>query len=921
MNVPDRTLDRLKPWVTSLPESLEYSSFCIKLNTKRPLLLSIEPSNEPPPVDGTSNQRIIRPEHGLYLGRFLEDTFNELVATPTPFTLEEHDLLTHVFICGVTGTGKTVLGKAILEEAALTGVPAIAVDLKGDISALALMMTGDDPKEILPYVHREPDKTPDEIAVEIAGRHKSNLEKWGLTRDFILEAKGRIAVNVFTPRSNDGFRLSLSAFPEPPDNLSEIKEQNPDAYDSLLDFLAQQFVARLQLRKGLMEKARGYVFDILKTCFERDTPMLGYDGVKRVLDEFSSPELGIDQIGGLDTSAYISESDRKHLANAVNGLLTGARRRMYEGFPVDIEGLIHNQREVSKTPICVINVQHLEFQEQAYVVGYLAHLISFWMRKQPGTYRPRLIFYVDEIGGGGGKQAFFPSVAVSPCKPALNILLRQGRAYGVSCIFATQNPGDIDYKGLSNCDTWMVGRLRTDLDRRKIKQGAADAEIEFESASAYLPTLTAGQFLVKTSGTKWQIIQERWLLSLHRPLTGQELRQLKAAYEREAEHLLNEASERCNQGKLSDSAALLRKLITEYPYSSLIARAYLMLARSLIKSGKQSEAKAELQELLKRWPDDAEHAEAKLLLGSCHERDSELDKALETYREAQLLATDPDLKEQARNHAELCSARITWPTLRTGEKITWWILGKKPEDGDLVELQVKDDEILARTHHSRLSELDLSLPPPLEYHMLVKSGPPASSDLEDAKGLDWAEKQAFTLQGILSKGDLDSAEKLARKIIQRLNERRLPAVPAVLAALQSVEKAVNARRDTVRSNVLQIEAKQFEYDIARLMTKMGYKAHCTEATGDDGVDVFAIKNQQKVVIQCKRWRHRPVGRAVIDELGGTAHRHQATGAILATTSYFSESAIKAARELKIDLWDFDHLCHLFREYSLGRLKA
>ncbi len=921
INVQDRTLDGLKRWIGSLPEDMEYSSFRITVNEKRPLSLNIEPSNEPVFPEGSSEQRMRRPECGLYLGRLLEDRFHELVATLTPFALAEQDLLTHVFICGVTGTGKTVLGKAILEESALKGVPAIAVDLKGDISALALMMTGDDPKEILPYVHPENNKTPDAIAAEEAEKHRRNLEKWGLTREFVAAGKERIAVNVFTPRSNDGFRLSLSAFPEPPDNLSEMSELDPDAYDSLLEFLDKQFVARLQLRRGLIEKAQGYVFEILKTCFERQIPMLGYDGVKRVLDEFSSPELGIDQIGGLDTSTYISQSDRQHLANAVNGLLTGARRRMYEGWPVSIDGLIRNQNEANKTPLCVINVAHLEFREQAYVVGYLAHLISFWMRKLPGTYSPRLIFYIDEIGGGGGKEAFFPSVAVSPCKPALNILLRQGRAYGVSCIFATQNPGDIDYKGLSNCDTWMVGRLRTDLDRRKIKQGAADAEIEFESASAYLPTLSAGQFLVKTPGSRWQIIEERWLLSLHRPLASQELRQLKAAYEGEAARLLSEATERLNRGKLSDSAVLLLRLISEYPYSSLIARATLMRARVLIEDGKHPEAKAELLELLKRWTDDSERAEAKFLIGSCHERDSEFAIALESYKDAQLLATEPELKEQARLHAEYCGTRIAWPTLRVTEKLIWWILGKKPEDGDLVELQLKDDVILTRAYHSRLAKLDLSLPSPLEYDTLVKRIPPESPEPDDAETLDWAEKQAVRLEGILSRDDLDSAEKLARKIIQRLNEGRLPAVKSVLAALRRVDEAINVRRDSVCSSVLQIEAREFEYDIARLVTKMGYRAYATKATGDDGVDVFATKDGERLVIQCKRWRNKAVGRAVVDELGGTARRYEATGAILATTSYFSEDAIKAAQELKITLWDFDRLCHLFREYSLGRLEA
>lgn len=129
------------------------------------------------------------------------------------------------------------------------------------------------------------------------------------------------------------------------------------------------------------------------------------------------------------------------------------------------------------------------------------------------------------------------------------------------------------------------------------------------------------------------------------------------------------------------------------------------------------------------------------------------------------------------------------------------------------------------------------------------------------------------------------------------------------------------RREKVRASITHVAAHQFEYDIARLVTKMGYTARATKISGDDGVDVFATKNGEKLVIQCKRWRKNAVGRAVVDELGGTARRYQATGAVLATTSCFSEDAMRAARELNIELWDFDKLCGLFRKYALGRLNV
>jgi hypothetical protein len=151
------------------------------------------------------------------------------------------------------------------------------------------------------------------------------------------------------------------------------------------------------------------------------------------------------------------------------------------------------------------------------------------MRKQKGTDQPRLLFFIDEIGGGGGKQALFPSYPYEcAAKWGLNYLVRQGRAFGVCCMFATQNPGDIDYRALSNCNTWMIGGLGTKRDRDKVMEGMAlRSSDDSKWVEINITNAKEGQFVVRSLGEdKPFFIHERWLRTYHRVLTLEEVSRL-----------------------------------------------------------------------------------------------------------------------------------------------------------------------------------------------------------------------------------------------------------------------------------------------------------------------------------------------------------------------------------------------------------
>ena len=106
-----------------------------------------------------------------------------------------------------------------------------------------------------------------------------------------------------------------------------------------------------------------------------------------------------------------------------------------------------------------------------FVTLVLNEMLS-WTRRQSGTTSLRAILYMDEIFG------YFPPVANPPSKRPLLTLLKQARAFGVGVVLATQNPVDLDYKGLANAGTWFIGRLQTERDKQRLIEGLEGAASE-----------------------------------------------------------------------------------------------------------------------------------------------------------------------------------------------------------------------------------------------------------------------------------------------------------------------------------------------------------------------------------------------------------------------------------------------------------
>jgi hypothetical protein len=136
---------------------------------------------------------------------------------------------------------------------------------------------------------------------------------------------------------------------------------------------------------------------------------------------------------------------------------------------------------------------------------------------------------MDEIFG------FFPPVANPPSKPPLLSLLKQARAFGIGVVLATQNPVDLDYKGLANTGTWFIGRLQTERDKARVIEGlfGTDAAGGMDKAAfeTLMASLSQRTFLMRNVHDDAPVLMRtRWALSyLRGPLTLNEIKQLTPA--------------------------------------------------------------------------------------------------------------------------------------------------------------------------------------------------------------------------------------------------------------------------------------------------------------------------------------------------------------------------------------------------------
>ncbi|NPV42115.1 MAG: type IV secretion system DNA-binding domain-containing protein [Anaerolineae bacterium] len=404
----------------------------------------------------------------FYLGKIFD--LKKGALTDELLSYDPPDLTTHAIVTGMTGSGKTGLCVGLLEEAALQGIPAILIDPKGDLTNLLLTFPDLKAADFEPwldatYIRRE-NKTIAQAAEETAATWKKGLAEWGLDGKHIQQLKDAVARTIYTPGSSSGIPVNILASFEAPDmpweeNEEVLREKIAATVTALLTLVGIKDIDPLRSREHIL------LSNIVEYHWRKGASL----DLQGLILETQDPPL--EKLGAFSLNDFFPKKERSELAMLLNNFLASPTFQDWiEGQPLDIQAMLYTP--AGKARHSIFYLAHLSDSERMFFVTLLYSAVETWMRKQSGTSDLRALVYFDEIHG------YLPPIANPPSKPLIIRLLKTARAFGVGLVLTTQNPVDIDYKGISNAGTWMIGRLQTDQDKQRLLDG-------LESASGGVP--------------------------------------------------------------------------------------------------------------------------------------------------------------------------------------------------------------------------------------------------------------------------------------------------------------------------------------------------------------------------------------------------------------------------------------------------
>ncbi len=455
-----------------------------------------------------------------YLGKQWDAATSKLLDDTLLYDSE--DLTTHAVVVGMTGSGKTGLCVGLLEEAALNGVPALMVDPKGDLTNLLLHFPDLLPADFKPWINadaaRKDGKTEDQAAAETAAMWQAGLTDWDIAPERIKALADSVRFTIYTPGSTAGVPLSVLSKLSAPDipwqgNEELLQEQISGTVTALLGLTGLKDIDPVQSREHIL------LANIIANAWSQGQSL----DLGELIMQIQSPPFA--KLGVFDVNTFFPEKDRTGLAMRLNSMLASPSfQNWVQGEPLDVAALLYTPD--GRPRHSIFYIAHLSEEERMFFVTLLYANIESWMRAQSGTSSLRALVYFDEIFG------YLPPIGNPPSKTIILRMLKQARAFGVGLVLATQNPVDVDYKGMSNIGTWFIGKLATDQDKARLLDGlsSADGSVNVKELDRLISGIGKRVFLLRNVHEKRPLLfQTRWAMNyLAGPLTRTQIPALNA---------------------------------------------------------------------------------------------------------------------------------------------------------------------------------------------------------------------------------------------------------------------------------------------------------------------------------------------------------------------------------------------------------
>ncbi|PRM97053.1 ATP-binding protein [Aliarcobacter cryaerophilus] len=483
----------------------------------------------------------------------------------TPLVYQNKDLLTHAAIIGMTGSGKTGLGITLLEEAAIDAIPSIIIDPKGDMTNLLLNFPELNPNDFEPWLDdseiSNSGLTKEELAIKVANSYKE-----GIQRDFqdinrVKKLKDSADFTIYTPGSSAGIQVSiLSSFKAPTIEILEDME----LFSNIINSTVHSILSLIDNKSDETSKESILLASIFTSYFKEQKDLT----LEELITLIVTPPFS--KIGVFDLETFFPQSDRLKFALKINTIIASPSFSTWlEGESLDISKMLYS--ESGKAKVNIFSIAHLNDSQRMFFVTILLNQILAWMRRQEGTTSLKALLYMDEIFG------YFPPQANPPSKQPMLTLLKQARSFGIGVILSTQNPVDIDYKGLSNIGTWFIGRLQTKQDIEKVIDGLSSASengLNKQELSLALGTLAKRNFIMKNINEESiKIFETRWALSyLKGPLSKDAIKKLmqnkKSQYSTKTEEEIKPNEPFIDVSKGKSKPIIVSNIKEKYSYSS-----------------------------------------------------------------------------------------------------------------------------------------------------------------------------------------------------------------------------------------------------------------------------------------------------------------------------------------------------------------